>query len=202
MPPNKKSVVWEFFKKSSDGNKLICDLCSAQYKTTGSSTTKLINHLKKKHIVQYAEATGMNRCSSEENYASRPGPSSESALVEPEQVRVNLIRSCPPTSSSNVAGSDGEQPLPPPSKRPRQMRLTAPTKINQKAGDEALLDLIVLDMQPLQIVENEGFIGYTKKLNPDYVLPSRQKLTRLLEDRYNVCSAEVKEKLQSVQDIV
>lgn len=27
MPPNKKSVVWEFFKKSSDdGNKVICVL--------------------------------------------------------------------------------------------------------------------------------------------------------------------------------
>ncbi|XP_063538120.1 E3 SUMO-protein ligase ZBED1 [Cydia strobilella] len=81
------------------------------------------------------------------------------------------------------------------------MRLTAPTKINQKAGDEALLDLIVIDMQPLQIVENEGFIAYTKKLNPDYILPSRKKLTKMLEDRYNLCSVEVKAKLEGVKDI-
>ncbi|KAH9637309.1 hypothetical protein HF086_006953 [Spodoptera exigua] len=102
---------------------------------------------------------------------------------------------------NNTVGGSSTEPLQPPPKRARQMRLTAPYRIIQKAGDEALLDLITIDMQPLQIVENEGFIAYSKKLNPDYVLPSRKKLTEMMEEKYNICSSEAKQKLQSVEYI-
>lgn len=81
------------------------------------------------------------------------------------------------------------------------IRLIAPTKINTKIVDEALMDMIVLDMQPLQIVETEGFKKYTRKWNQDYELPSRKKLSQMLDDRYEICSVELKENLKNVSDI-
>lgn len=51
------------------------------------------------------------------------------------------------------------------------MRLITPTKISQKATNETLLDIIVLDYQALQIVENLGFKRYTLELNRVYMLP-------------------------------
>ncbi|XP_026475573.1 zinc finger BED domain-containing protein 4-like [Ctenocephalides felis] len=60
------------------------------------------------------------------------------------------------------------------------MRLTISGKINQKAGDDTLMNMIILDMQPIRIVENDGFKKYSRILNSDYVLPSRKVLTRML----------------------
>lgn len=194
-PGSKKSVAWEFFSKTDDNTKVVCKLCSCQYKFSGNTTT-LVNHLKKKHIIPYSETVGANlprnECVSSEREVLRidlPMPSVSGVCVSENQEENNT-----------VSGSVREPPQPPP-KRARQMRLTAPYKINQKAGDEALLGLITVDMQPLQIVENEGFITYSKKLNPDYVLPSRKKLTQMLEEKYNICSSEIKQKLQDVEYI-
>lgn len=194
-PGNKRSVAWEFFSKTENGTKVVCKLCSCEYKYSGNTTT-LVNHLKRKHIIQYSETVGANlprnECASSEREVSRinlPMPSLSSVCVSENREENNT-----------VVGSVPE-PLQPPPKRARQMRLTAPYKINQKACDEALLDLITIDMQPLQIVENEGFIKYSKKLNPDYVLPSRKKISQMLEDKYNICSSEIKQKLQDVEHI-
>lgn len=79
------------------------------------------------------------------------------------------------------------------------MRLVAPSKVNQKTVDDALLDLIVVDFQPLQIVENEGFLNFTKKLNPDYKMPCRKTVVKLLEDSYNIHSAALKQQLRDIE---
>ncbi|XP_046973455.1 E3 SUMO-protein ligase ZBED1-like [Vanessa cardui] len=171
-PGTKKSVVWEFFNKNTDSAQVSCKLCSAKYKYVGGTTTSLVNHLKKKHIVQYAEAVGSN--------------------LQVEEIENRN------TSSQNSNVVILNEPAP---KRQKQMRLTAPTKINQRTGDEALLNMIVLDMQPLQIVENEGFRKFVKTLNRDYELPSRKKVTQSLEEKYKICSSEAKEKLKEVADI-
>lgn len=42
--------------------------------------------------------------------------------------------------------------------------------------DEALLNLIVMDYQPPGIVEEPGFVAYSKRLNPQYILPSESVL--------------------------
>ncbi|XP_052753998.1 E3 SUMO-protein ligase ZBED1-like [Galleria mellonella] len=200
MSPPKKSVVWEFFRKNSDdsGTRLYCKLCNCNYKYIGNTST-LINHLKKKHIVQYSEAIGQALPSNEtvsngyeENSriflsSNRPEPSSSENRILP--------------SPSLVEIPNDERLTEPTQKRMRQMRITAPTKINQKSGNDALMDMIVLDLQPLQIVENKGFIKYTQTLNPHYEIPSRKKLTQMLEDRYLICSTELKEKLKDVLDI-
>ncbi|KAK2578345.1 hypothetical protein KPH14_005572 [Odynerus spinipes] len=168
------------------------------------NTITLINHVKKKHVVQYSEATGHNlNLAYDENESNNRDSGNighdhsytGSSLISRPSTSQNTVI-LPRSQTPNVTAISESMP-----KRLRQMRLTAPTKINQKAGDEALLDMIVLDMQPLQIIENEGFRKYSKQLNPDYVLPSRKKLTQMLEEGYKICSGVLKEKLQNVQAI-
>lgn len=165
----------------------MCKLCSCEYKYSGNTTTLPPPPLKKnilfnivKPLVQIYPETNVQVVR-----VNLPMPSLSSVCVSENREENNT-----------VVGSVPE-PLQPPQKRARQMRLTAPYKINQKACDEALLDLITIDMQPLQIVENEGFIKYSKKLNPDYVLPSR---SQMLEEKYNICSSKIKKK-QKLQDV-
>lgn len=60
----------------------------------------------------------------------------------------------------------------------------------QKELDEALVDHTVKDLQPFSIVEDEGFNNFVKKLDPNYVLPSRNTLKSMSKSRYT----ETKEK--------
>lgn len=57
--------------------------------------------------------------------------------------------------------------------------------------------MIVLDFQPLSIVENIGFLQYTNELNPVYKPPSRKVLsTKLLPEEYNMVRLHLKDVLK------
>ena len=62
--------------------------------------------------------------------------------------------------------------------------------------DEALLNLIIIDAQPLSLVENEGFRAFVQLLDPTYVIPGRKALKQMLENKYRVAKdnavAEIK----------
>lgn len=59
--------------------------------------------------------------------------------------------------------------------------------------------MITADYQPLSIVENVGFLEYTKKLQPLYTPPSRKLLTtKLLPDQYNIIISKLKNMLDNV----
>ncbi|XP_040924669.1 zinc finger BED domain-containing protein 4-like [Betta splendens] len=50
--------------------------------------------------------------------------------------------------------------------------------------DEALVNMIVLDAQPFKVVEDKGFRAFVQKLDPTYVLPSRQTLKSMVDKKY------------------
>ena len=57
-------------------------------------------------------------------------------------------------------------------------------------------------MQPLSVVENEGFIKFTKQLDPRYQLPSRSTVTRsLLPNKYEKLKDAVKLELKQVKHV-
>lgn len=63
------------------------------------------------------------------------------------------------------------------------------TPSEQKKQDDLLVRLIYKDYQPFSIVDDEGFVAYSKGLNPNYELPSRPVLTeKLLYEKYNLVS--------------
>lgn len=91
----------------------------------------------------------------------------------------NIVSNTPPVQSTSSLQPPGAKKL----RHDTQLRLMVPAKVSQKAVDDALLDMVVLDYQPIQIVENVGFRTYTKKLNPEYKLPSRKVLgNKMLEE--------------------
>ncbi|KAL7878873.1 hypothetical protein AOLI_G00098470 [Acnodon oligacanthus] len=46
--------------------------------------------------------------------------------------------------------------------------------------------MIVLDCQPLSIVDNNGFNAFIKLLDPTYIVPSRKALKEKLDKKYKV----------------
>lgn len=90
-------------------------------------------------------------------------------------------------------------------KRCRQLKLYGSTEGNnltdevKNSIDESLIKMIVSDYQPLSLVENSGFLEYSKKLQPLYKVPSRKTLTtKLLPNEYNKIVAILKKMLENV----
>ena len=78
-----------------------------------------------------------------------------------------------------------------------------PTSITcQKRLNGLLLKMIVKDMQPFSIVEDEGFREFLAALDPSFSLPSRTTLTKeLLPDMYNTTVIRLKEALKTAEAI-
>lgn len=72
-----------------------------------------------------------------------------------------------------------------------------------KAGfiTNAILFMIAKDNLPFQTVENEGFQYLLKTVAPLYKLPGRKSITKLMEEKYELLSMIIKEKLSVVDAI-
>lgn len=68
--------------------------------------------------------------------------------------------------------------------------------------DKSLIKMIVIDYQPLSLVENTVFLEYTKKLLPLYKPPSRKTLTtKLIPNEYNKIVATLKSMLENNSEL-
>lgn len=57
--------------------------------------------------------------------------------------------------------------------------------------------MVATDIQPLNIVENKGFIKFCKTAVPLYKLPSRKTFTKMMDNKYEVVSQVVKVKFKA-----
>ncbi|KAK0140929.1 Zinc finger BED domain-containing protein 1 [Merluccius polli] len=64
--------------------------------------------------------------------------------------------------------------------------------------DEALVSMIVKDTQPFTIVEDVGFRAFVSKLDPNYVIPTRQALKAMVEAKYESAKEKAKAKVEKV----
>lgn len=63
--------------------------------------------------------------------------------------------------------------------------------------------MIVKDLQPLSMVENDGFRNFVRTLDPRYQIPSRKYLMeRNLPALYEDCSSRVRKAMSSVDNVV
>ena len=68
----------------------------------------------------------------------------------------------------------------------------------RKLIDDSLTTMIVIDLQPSSIVNDEGFIDFVRVLDPRYTLPSRRSVMRsLLPEKYESVKAKI---LSSLSD--
>ncbi|KAL4136315.1 hypothetical protein QTP88_007863 [Uroleucon formosanum] len=120
----------------------------------------------------------------EQESINEPGTSRGS---QPQSTSSNLPVSYFTTSSncneptgSTMATTESEPPL----KRQKQLvlsnRFGAPSELQIKAFYEAIVRMIAEDLQPLSIVENEGFRNMVKLLDSRYQIPSRRALGRTI----------------------
>lgn len=192
-PSKKKSVVWNHFTLEADKKYVTCNTCKKIYKFFGN-TTNLKEHLKRIHpLIQLQNEQNIFAHESED--ASVPSTSS--------------INAPPPTNASEPSTIPSQETIiPPPPKRKRQIRLTTredQTQLTDKQIrdiDKSVVKMIVNDYQPMSIVEDSGFKGLCKKLNPNYALPSRKTLTtKLIPEHYNIIHSKVVEDLKHVDHI-
>lgn len=66
----------------------------------------------------------------------------------------------------------------------------------KKTLDKALAKLVIRDLQPLSLVENEGFRDFVKELDPRYLLPCRRTL------RDKLINGAYEKTLQNVSNII
>ena len=59
------------------------------------------------------------------------------------------------------------------------------TSPQQKALDDCLLEMVVLDVQPASVVEDQGFRRFVNMLDPRYDIPSWRILMRRLPTKYD-----------------
>ena len=74
------------------------------------------------------------------------------------------------------------------------------SSVRWKEATDAVVRMIVKDMQPLSVVENEGFRRLMQVMDPRYQLPSRSTITRsLLPQKYEALKQTVKVELTQVK---
>ncbi|XP_051982267.1 zinc finger BED domain-containing protein 4-like [Xyrauchen texanus] len=67
----------------------------------------------------------------------------------------------------------------------------------------SLGEMIVRDLQPMSVVEDEGFQAFVKALDPRYKLPSRKKMTETyLVNMFDECKDKVRATLQNAPSVV
>ncbi|KAM8836941.1 E3 SUMO-protein ligase ZBED1-like [Spinachia spinachia] len=64
--------------------------------------------------------------------------------------------------------------------------------------DKALVSMIVKDTQPFSIVDDVGFRALVSKLDPIYILPTRQALKAMVEAKYESAKEKAKAEVAKV----
>ncbi|XP_046983714.1 E3 SUMO-protein ligase ZBED1-like isoform X2 [Schistocerca americana] len=180
MKRSRTSEMWSYFE-ILDREFAKCTLCGKKlsYKST---TTNLKKHLQKSHlIVDFS--------------SQRP---SELDLGESLPVEVIL-------GTSSV---EEERAAPAPSMQQGvQSSMTSYLSkrigVNQKKKiDEQLLQLFTKDFQPFSVVEDSGFRGFVRALNPGYELPSRKHISDvMLQAAYTAAKEKVVDKLSAAKTV-
>ena len=72
--------------------------------------------------------------------------------------------------------------------------------LSEKITD-SILFMIARDYQPIQMVENEGFVRLVKMLVPLYNLPSRATFTSRLYEKFGALKAKYRGALEALEEI-
>ncbi|KAJ3609908.1 hypothetical protein NHX12_022002 [Muraenolepis orangiensis] len=65
---------------------------------------------------------------------------------------------------------------------------------------ESILNMLVNDMRPISMVEDEGFKQMVTTFHPGYTLPSRTHFTKLMEGKYEATFSKVKDALKATKN--
>jgi zinc finger BED domain-containing protein 4 len=151
----KSSLVWEFFTVCEEEPHLaVCSLChkkisrGAPSKPQAYSTSSMTSHLRSKHPKEYLDGEKRkNECSNRHQF-------SPSTSTLPAKLKQKTLEMC----------FSETQPWP----------IDHPSAVRVHF---AIGSMIAKDIQPLQMVENQGFRELLQILEPHYQVPSRRYFT-------------------------
>ncbi|CAH1976566.1 unnamed protein product [Acanthoscelides obtectus] len=194
MSDKRRSGVWLYFN-AIDSNKAKCDICQNFLSYKGGATCNLRKHLKAKHFSVITQ--------------DLPSPSSLRTSAELEEIPVPSTSSTPWKSEVTPGSSaydstkkidKGKRRMPFPSSKQSKISTfaTRPMSIPRtKNLPIKVLNMIIKDMQPFTIVEDEGFRELLE-FDPAYTLPSRNTLSNsLLPQTYDEVVQKVKNLLKN-----
>lgn len=206
MPP-KKSKVWEHFENCDRDDSVKCKLCKKLLKHN-NNTSKMRKHLIRNHpftsLSQLDEGDPDNITANECASVANNNPPEVNL---PDQAISSTSKSVTPnlTSSASTrpttAASTSQAVQPGKATFHRQLKLVTKSNSLSEAEktsiDHSLVKMIGLDLQPLSIVENQGFKEYSAKLQPLYVL--RQGKDALIPHYVNAISNNIKTMLNETR---
>ena len=169
---SKVSTVWNYFHKDDEEMATCLVGCCRAKIKHSKNTSNLLKHLKCKHIQEH------DKCL-EERRVDKQNKKSKYATNQGEH-------SLQPTLTQTI---DRSTSYPRESTRRRKI-------------EDALISMIVTDMQPSSIVEDKGFRNFVKTVDSRYELPSRRTIMRsILPDKYQKVKEEVRKELDATVNL-
>jgi hypothetical protein len=176
MAVSTRSKVWDYFLKKTDHD-IQCDTCHVLIKVKDGNTTNLHNHLKRKHNITVKTLPPKRRLTTTDDEVEQQCSNNKS------------------TATNNVDGvgcETGQTTL-----------VQAWTKLpkssaRSKSITNAIVKYLVLDMRPLNSVNDKGFAQLLRTLEPRYDLTSRTHISQtLIPEMYDEIHEKVKKELQN-----
>lgn len=155
----RSSPVWDFMEKVSP-TLVKCIVCNSHL-SYNKCTSTMIKHLKTKHPMEF-------------------NGSYQTAPPQPTGTAINITDNGHGQQGQVAAPEVGLQPY----TQPTLKDVFSKREVYKDGGhkkqqlDDLVVKMIVKDMQPLSVVEDEGFRELVAGLDPRYTLPSRRDLVR------------------------
>ncbi|XP_076811671.1 E3 SUMO-protein ligase ZBED1-like [Clavelina lepadiformis] len=173
----KSSSVWEHFSKPDEKNRVVCRHCKGILSYC-NSTGSLLKHLKTKHL--FLNISG---------------------------IEGSLSASANNNSGESSKQSDTVTPHPPAAKKRSHQTLLdghihrAFTPTQEAKVTSLIMNVIVGDLRPINLVEGSNFKQLIQFLAPGYDLPGRMTFTRKLDSMLLKCKKKITNILSAANHI-
>jgi hypothetical protein len=175
------ALVYDFGAKKIEGG-VKCEICGQKYKVSDGNTSNITRHILKRHKDTeqgrlLEVATNKRKAASEEQKNAKKQKVMDKEKGKQMQSSILTFVSKPVIDI-----------------------------IQKKKVDEALMKFLVVEAEPLEMIEKHGFRDFVYQLQPGYICPSRKTLTRRLkifiEQLKEDLKSELKKDLEDVEDKV
>ena len=169
----RRSSVWNNFTVIGD-HKVKCDVCGVELVYLNASTHNLKRHLQAVHTL---DELNKNNRNSTVNASAVKNEKKSSKNVLSSAITVALAHcsdSCVENAAATSTFSDDDSDV--------EFMEHKPTLsgTKQRMFDEALLEMITLDYQPVCIVNDVGFRDFVTQLQPAYLMPHDRTVNNIM----------------------
>uniref|UniRef100_A0A6P7H1Y9 Uncharacterized protein LOC114345090 n=1 Tax=Diabrotica virgifera virgifera TaxID=50390 RepID=A0A6P7H1Y9_DIAVI len=190
LKKRKISGMWQFFEMV-DETYASCNICknNISYKTSISNLKK---HMQKKHPTTALPESSRKdiQIASSSYQCDQPGSSKDGDNLQIPSSSTISSEIKEVSSSTTIERTYGQTKLTSYIERKKVCK-------NKEETDNALMLLFIYDLQPFRMVESEAFRELIFGLNPNYTLPDRKTISKIMIPHlYEQCMTKVKTLLE------